>query len=89
MNEKGIIRPVDKLGRIVIPKELRRMLDVKNDIDSFEITVSGDSLVLKKHNPRCIFCGNEEECIEYSGHLVCKGCIENLLNLVYKREILE
>ena len=48
MNEKGIIRPVDKLGRIVIPKELRRMLDVKNDIDSFEITVGEDCLILKK-----------------------------------------
>ena len=84
MNEKGIIRPVDKLGRIVIPKELRRMLDVKNDIDSFEITCEGDTLVLKKYNPRCVFCGSDENCIEYSGRLVCKNCIENMISVAFK-----
>ena len=89
MSEKGIIRPVDKLGRIVIPKELRRMLDVKNDIDSFEITVGEDSLILKKYNPRCTFCASEENLIEYSDRFVCKSCIEKLLNSVYKREISE
>ena len=89
MNEKGIIRPVDKLGRIVIPKELRRMLDVKNNIDSFEITVGEDCLILKKYNPRCTFCGETEDLVEYSHRLVCKGCVEKLLNSVYKREISE
>ena len=84
MEEKGIIRPVDKLGRIVIPKELRRRLDVKNDIDSFEIFTEGDSLILKKYNPRCVLCGSDENCIEYSGRLVCKACIENMLTLAFK-----
>ena len=86
MSEKGIIRPVDKLGRIVIPKELRRMLDVKNDIDSFEITVGEDCLILKKYNPHCAFCANEEDLVEYSEHLVCKGCIEKLVVNAFKGE---
>ena len=49
MKETGIIRPVDKLGRIVIPKELRKLMNVENEKDSFEIFVEGDSLVLKKY----------------------------------------
>lgn len=89
MEEKGIIRPVDKLGRIVIPKELRRRLDVKNDIDSFEIFTEGDSLILKKYNPRCVLCGSGESCVSHNGHLVCKGCIEKLIAKSLKGEVVD
>lgn len=74
----GIIRPLDKMGRIVIPKELRNLLNVKNDEDSFEIFTEGDSIILKKYQPTCVFCDNFANSIEFEGHCVCENCIEKL-----------
>ncbi len=79
MKETGIVRPVDKLGRIVIPKELRKLLNVENEKDSFEIFVENDTLVLKKHNPGCIFCGSTENCFEHEGHTLCKNCAKDIV----------
>lgn len=79
MKETGIVRPVDKLGRIVIPKELRRLMNVENEKDSFEIFARGDSLILKKHNPGCIFCDTTENCFTYEGHTICKNCAQNIV----------
>ena len=47
MKSTGIIRPVDKMGRVVIPKEIRKQLKVENDIDSFEIYMEDDKIILK------------------------------------------
>lgn len=75
----GIIRPVDKLGRIVIPREIRKMLGVRNDIDSFEIFMQdADCIVLKKYQPCCMFCGTLDNCVRYHGKLICVDCIEKL-----------
>lgn len=56
MKSTGIVRKVDDLGRIVLPIELRRTLDI-NERDSIEIFVDGNQIVLKKYSPSCIFCG--------------------------------
>ena len=82
MRSTGMIRAVDKMGRVVIPKEIRAQLDVKNDVDSFEIYMEGDSVILRKYQPTCIFCNNVADSVELSGHTVCKECIEKLNNLV-------
>ena len=59
MKSTGIVRKVDELGRIVLPIELRRTLGI--DLrDPLEIYVEGESIVLKKYNPTCIFCGSKE-----------------------------
>ena len=79
MKSTGIVRHVDKLDRIVIPKELRRLLNVENEKDSFEIFVEGDTLVLKKHNPGCMFCDTTENCFAYEGHTICKSCAQNIV----------
>lgn len=79
MKETGIIRPVDKLGRIVIPKELRKLMNVENEKDSFEIFVEGDSLVLKKYKAGCIFCDSTDNCFSFDGHTVCKNCAKNIV----------
>lgn len=50
MKTTGIIRRIDDLGRIVIPKEIRRNLRIKNG-DTLEIFVNEDSVVLKKYSP--------------------------------------
>ena len=56
MNSTGIIRNLDNMGRVVIPREIRKQLDMTNGTDSFEIFMDGDNIVLKKHKPFCVFC---------------------------------
>lgn len=75
----GIVRRVDHLGRIVIPKEIRKQLDIKDGEDSLEMsfTDSGE-LILKKYQPNCIFCKGTSSLISFNKTLVCSECIENL-----------
>ena len=60
MKSTGIVRKVDELGRIVLPIELRRTMgiDVK---DALEIYVEGDTIMLRKYEPSCVFCGNAKD----------------------------
>jgi len=74
----GIVRKIDELGRIVLPIELRRTLDLKEK-DSVEIIAEGESIVLRKYQPNCIFCENSKNLIEYKGKLVCSRCVASLL----------
>ena len=77
MKSTGIVRKVDELGRVVIPIELRNKFDIKIK-DPIEIFVDGSSIVLKKYEPNCIFCGNSKELIDYNEKLVCKKCAEKI-----------
>ena len=77
MKSIGIVREVDKLGRIVIPKELRRTLNMESG-DPVEIFVDNDSIVLRSYRPMCIFCGSEEMVGEYKDKPVCARCINEL-----------
>ncbi len=81
MRSTGMVRPVDKMGRVVIPKEIREHLGVQNDKDSFEIYMDGDFVILKKYQPTCIFCKELADSVELTGHVVCKNCIEKLNKL--------
>ncbi len=74
----GVIRPVDKMGRVVIPKEIRERLKIENDKDSFEIYTNGDLVILKKYQASCVFCNSLEDSVLYNGYTVCKKCIEKL-----------
>ncbi len=74
MKSTGIVRKVDELGRIVLPIELRRTLDI-NVKDSLEIYVDGSQIILKKYEPACIFCGSAKDIIHFKGKNVCKNCI--------------
>ena len=74
MKSTGIVRKVDELGRIVLPIELRRTLDIAEK-DSLEIYVDGASIVLKKYQPACIFCDNAKDIINYKGKNICPDCI--------------
>ena len=77
MKSTGIIRKVDELGRIVVPIELRNKLNI-NVKDEVEIYVDGTSIVLKKFEPNCIFCGNTKNLVQYKDKLICQKCLENL-----------
>lgn len=74
MKSIGIVRNVDELGRLVVPKEMRKALDI-NCNDPVEITIEGDRIVIRKHLPCCIFCGNESDIISFKGKKVCKTCL--------------
>ena len=80
MKATGIVRPVDPLGRVVIPVELRRTLNIKTD-DSLEVFVDGDFIVLKKYEPACIFCGNAKDVENIHGKNVCRNCLDELKKL--------
>ena len=75
--DTGIKRKVDELGRIVLPIEIRRSLDIE-ERDSLEIYLENDSIVLKKWHPNCVFCNSQENVTTYKGKHVCKSCIKEL-----------
>ena len=79
MKATGIVRKVDELGRIVIPIELRRTLDIAEK-DALEIYTNEDTIVLKKYEPACIFCGKLKNVINYKGKNVCRQCVDELKN---------
>ena len=68
MKSTGIVRKVDELGRIVLPIELRRTLDIAQK----------DSMILKKYQPACIFCDNARDIVNFRGKNVCSDCIRML-----------
>jgi len=74
MKSTGVVRKVDDLGRVVIPKELRGSLDIKPQ-DPMEIFVDGKRLVLSKYVPGCIFCPELSDLIEFQGRMICRGCL--------------
>ena len=80
MKATGIVTPVDPLGRVDIPVELRRTLNIKTD-DSLEVFVDGDYIMLKKYEPACIFCGNAKDVENIHGKNVCRNCLEELKKL--------
>lgn len=71
----GIVRKVDELGRVVIPIELRRTLQI-GERDALEIYVDGEKIVLKKYQPACIFCGNADGIRTFKDKNICADCWE-------------
>ena len=77
MKSTGIVRKVDELGRVVLPIELRRTLDIA-ERDALEIYVDGASIILKKYEPACIFCGDATEVTSFKGRNVCRKCLNEM-----------
>lgn len=75
MKSTGIVRKVDELGRIVLPKELRNTLNLFEK-DPMEIFVDGNTIILKKYEPACIFCGNARDIMSYKGKNICMDCMK-------------
>lgn len=76
----GITRKVDELGRVVIPMELRNRLKI-TEKDPLEIFIDGSSIVLKKINSSCIFCGSDKNLLSFDNKLICSNCKEKISNL--------
>ena len=80
MKATGIVRKLDVLGRIVIPKELRTTLDL-NETDPIEIFVEGNDIILRKYQPACIFCNDATDILQFGGKNVCKNCLAKMKEL--------
>lgn len=82
MKSTGIVRKVDELGRIVLPIELRRTLDI-SEKDTLEIYVEGSAIVLRKYRPSCIFCDSTRDVFQlfqFKGKNLCPRCLKELRN---------
>lgn len=77
MKSTGIVRKVDELGRIVMPIELRRTLDIEVK-DALETYVDGNQIILKKYEPACVFCGNAKDVAHFKGKNVCVACVKEI-----------
>lgn len=77
MKSIGIVRKVDELGRIVLPKELRIRFDIAEK-DGLEIYTDDDKIILKKYQPSCIFCNNADNIISYKGKNICTQCAKEI-----------
>lgn len=77
MKSTGVVRKLDDLGRIVIPIELRRTMDIGLR-DTLEIFVEDDRIVLKKYHPACIFCNDARDVQRFKDKLVCRRCLEEM-----------
>lgn len=77
MKSTGIVRNIDELGRVVVPKELRKKLGIANT-DPVEFFTEGDKIILTKYTPVCHFCGGTENLKEYREKNICASCISEL-----------
>lgn len=81
LSKKGIVRKIDPLGRLVIPKEIRRELHL-NELDQVEMTVDGECVIIRKYQNSCCLCGSAQPELldEINGKKLCKNCILTIKN---------
>ncbi|MBQ1704219.1 MAG: AbrB/MazE/SpoVT family DNA-binding domain-containing protein [Clostridia bacterium] len=77
MKSTGIVRRIDNLGRITLPIELRKNLDMDCG-DALEIYTEGNSVVLRKHESGCVFCGSTRKVTLYKDKAICENCRREL-----------
>jgi transcriptional pleiotropic regulator of transition state genes len=77
MKSTGIVRTIDELGRIVLPKELRRTLNIKPR-DEFEFHVEDRNIILKRNESACIFCNKTEDTVSFQERNICRDCIKKI-----------
>ncbi len=80
MRAIGCVRQIDKLGRLVLPSDIRKSLNIKDGVDSVEFFVDNDSIIIKKYRPSCIFCDSAEDIITYKNQTICQSCLNELKN---------
>jgi transcriptional pleiotropic regulator of transition state genes len=79
MKSTGIIRKIDELGRIVVPKEMRSKLQLDTGRE-VEIRLEGNKIVVSRYFPLCIFCGESQNLIEFENAKICTSCAEKIGN---------
>lgn len=78
MKATGVTRRLDKLGRIVLPKELRDSMNINSD-DLLEIFLEQDrGIILRKYTPNCAACGSMEEVQKFGEIMLCRACMDQI-----------
>lgn len=76
MKSNGIARKVDELGRITIPMELCKKLDIVRGQTFLEILSEGEKIMLQHvQKPACVFCRKERELFMHQERYICKKCL--------------
>lgn len=78
MKSTGIVRGLDKMGRIVLPMEIRKLLHLVDNKSYVEFYTDADSVILKKYTPACIFCDSADDLITYCDMKICRNCLAKL-----------
>ncbi len=78
MKNVGIVRSVDVAGRIVLPIEIRKELDINSEDSKVEILARGNEILIKKYVPSCIFCHETDGLIEFNGQKICRACAKKI-----------
>ncbi|MBQ8575720.1 MAG: AbrB/MazE/SpoVT family DNA-binding domain-containing protein [Clostridia bacterium] len=81
MKHVGIVRSIDSAGRIVLPIEIRKELDLMGEDSKLEIIAKGNEILLKKYAPSCIFCHEENDLVEFGGQKICRKCATEIGNI--------
>ena len=77
MKSTGIVRNIDELGRLVIPKEMRKKMGI-GESSPVEIFVESDRIIVTKYQDSCIFCGKGSALSDFKGKRVCADCIREI-----------
>lgn len=77
MYKSNFVRKIDELGRVVLPIELRKILDIK-ERDSLEISLGDSGIFIKKEKPSCVFCNASTNLKSFNNKNICLSCIKKL-----------
>lgn len=80
MRATGCIRPIDRLGRLVLPSDIRKSLGIKDGEDSVEFFTDGDTVVIKKYRAACVFCNSYDNLVKHKGQNICQSCLDEIKN---------
>jgi transcriptional pleiotropic regulator of transition state genes len=83
LKSTGITRPLDDLGRLVIPKELRDTMGIRKG-EPLEVFVDGNKIILQKFVHNCVFCGEGTDLQHYNGQAICRECVSELIKNIIK-----
>ena len=81
MKSTGIVRKMDSLGRVVLPSELRKILDINNN-DPVAFFIDGNEIILQKYLPGCALTGDMDDLVECGGIRVSKKMVVKLAQAV-------
>lgn len=84
MKSIGIVRTLDQMGRIVLPMELRKVLDLLTGTP-MEIYTEGESIILHKHQNKCEFCGSNDVVTKFKNKALCNDCLESMKAISFTR----
>jgi transcriptional pleiotropic regulator of transition state genes len=82
MRATGVTRPIDPLGRVVIPREILNSNEWVMGEDKVEFFTESDTVIIRKYNPGCEFCKGMHELKPFGGKQICGCCREDIRKLL-------